>query len=61
MTSARPARFHDEDDFRYRMQFDELGYVASSRAVATSLAKNYVGPPIEPDPQNEVSASKLAE
>ena len=40
-------RFHDEDDFRYRMQLAELDYVTSSRAGATSLAENYVGLPIE--------------
>ena len=48
MTSARPDRFHDEDDFRYRMQLAELDYVTGSRAAATSLAENYVGLPIEP-------------
>ncbi len=41
-------RFHDEDDFRYRMQLAELDYVTSSRAAATSLAENYVGLPMEP-------------
>ena len=49
-------RFHDEDDFRYRMQLAELDYVTGSRAAATSLAENYVGLPMEPlsrapDPQ----------
>lgn len=43
-------RFHDEDDFRYRMQLAELDYVTSSRAAATSLAENYVGLPMEPYP-----------
>ncbi len=41
-------RFHDEDDFRYRMQLAELDYVTSSRAASTSLAENYVGLPMEP-------------
>ena len=41
-------RFHDEDDFRYRMQLAELDYVTGSRAAATSLAENYVGLPMEP-------------
>jgi p-hydroxybenzoate 3-monooxygenase len=49
-------RFHDEDDFRYRMQLAELDYVTGSRAAATSLAENYVGLPMEllprsPDPE----------
>lgn len=39
-------RFHDEDDFRYRLQLAELDYVTSSRAASTSLAENYVGLPI---------------
>ena len=41
-------RFHDEDEFRYRMQLAELDYVTGSRAAATSLAENYVGLPMEP-------------
>jgi p-hydroxybenzoate 3-monooxygenase len=41
-------RFHDEDDFRYRLQLAELDYVTSSRASSTSLAENYVGLPMEP-------------
>jgi p-hydroxybenzoate 3-monooxygenase len=41
-------RFHDEDDFRYRLQLAELDYVTSSRAASTSLAENYVGLPMEP-------------
>jgi p-hydroxybenzoate 3-monooxygenase len=41
-------RFHEEDDFRYRMQLAELDYVTGSRAAATSLAENYVGLPMEP-------------
>src|SRR5918996_377771 len=43
-------RFHDEDDFRYRLQLAELDYVTSSRAASTSLAENYVGLPMEPAP-----------
>ena len=38
-------RFHEEDDFRYRLQLAELDYVTSSRAASTSLAENYVGLP----------------
>ncbi len=41
-------RFHDDDDFRYRLQVAELDYVTSSRAASTSLAENYVGLPMEP-------------
>jgi p-hydroxybenzoate 3-monooxygenase len=41
-------RFHDEDEFRYRMQLAELDYVTGSRAAGTSLAENYVGLPMEP-------------
>ena len=41
-------RFHDEDDFRYRLQLAELDYVTSSRAASTSLAENYVGLPMDP-------------
>ncbi len=40
-------RFHDGDDYQYRLQQAELGYVTSSRAAATSLAENYVGLPME--------------
>jgi p-hydroxybenzoate 3-monooxygenase len=43
-------RFHNEDDFRYRLQLAELDYVTSSRAASTSLAENYVGLPMDPDP-----------
>jgi p-hydroxybenzoate 3-monooxygenase len=43
-------RFHDEDEFRYRLQLAELDYVTSSRAASTSLAENYVGLPMEPLP-----------
>src|SRR5215204_6349 len=43
-------RFHDEDDFRYRLQLAELDYVTSSRAASTSLAENYVGLPMDPLP-----------
>ena len=41
-------RFHDDDDFRYRLQVAELDYVTSSRAASASLAENYVGLPMEP-------------
>ncbi len=41
-------RFHDDDDFRYRLQLAELDYVTSSRAASTSLAENYVGLPMDP-------------
>jgi p-hydroxybenzoate 3-monooxygenase len=41
-------RFHDEDEFRYRLQLAELDYVTGSRAASTSLAENYVGLPMEP-------------
>jgi p-hydroxybenzoate 3-monooxygenase len=44
-------RFHDEDDFRYRLQLAELDYVTSSRAASTALAENYVGLPMEPLPE----------
>jgi p-hydroxybenzoate 3-monooxygenase len=44
-------RFHDEDDFRYRLQLAELDYVTSSRAASASLAENYVGLPMEPLPE----------
>jgi p-hydroxybenzoate 3-monooxygenase len=44
-------RFHDEDEFRYRLQLAELDYVTSSRAASTSLAENYVGLPMEPLPE----------
>jgi p-hydroxybenzoate 3-monooxygenase len=40
-------RFHEEDEFRYRLQLAELDYVTSSRAASTSLAENYVGLPME--------------
>ena len=40
-------RFHDDDEFRYRLQLAELDYVTSSRAAAASLAENYVGLPME--------------
>ncbi len=53
-------RFHDDGDFRYRMQFAELDYVTSSRAASTSLAENYVRLPMGPSPENEVDASMLA-
>jgi hypothetical protein len=40
-------RFHDEDDFRYRLQLAELDYVTSSWAASASLAETYVGLPME--------------
>jgi p-hydroxybenzoate 3-monooxygenase len=51
-------RFHDEDDFRYRMQLAELDYVTSSRAAATSLAENYVGLPMEGSSESSVSGGE---
>ncbi len=51
-------RFHDEDDFRYRLQLAELDYVTSSRAASTSLAENYVGLPMEPLPEAPDSEHK---
>ncbi len=53
-------RFHGEDEFRYRLQLAELDYVTSSRAASASLAENYVGLPMEPDPQSQTSASRFA-
>jgi p-hydroxybenzoate 3-monooxygenase len=44
-------RFHDEDEFRYRLQLAELDYITSSRAASASLAENYVGLPMEPPPE----------
>ena len=44
-------RFHDEDEFRYRLQLAELDYIMSSRAASASLAENYVGLPMEPPPE----------
>jgi p-hydroxybenzoate 3-monooxygenase len=41
-------RFHEEDEFRYRLQLAELDYVTGSRAASTSLAENYVGLPMGP-------------
>ncbi|TCJ15067.1 4-hydroxybenzoate 3-monooxygenase [Rubrobacter taiwanensis] len=40
-------RFHQEDEFRYRLQLAELDYVTSSRAASASLAENYTGLPVE--------------
>ncbi len=51
-------RFHHEDDFRYRLQLAELDYVTSSRAASTSLAENYVGLPMEPQEEGELSAQR---
>lgn len=41
-------------------QLAELDSVTSSRAASTSLAENYVGLPMEPDPRNEASTARLA-
>ncbi len=49
-------RFHDDDDFRYRLQLAELDYVTSSRAASTSLAENYVGLPMEQATTHERAA-----
>jgi p-hydroxybenzoate 3-monooxygenase len=38
-------RFDDQGPFGRKLQLAELGYVASSRAAAQSLAENYVGLP----------------
>jgi p-hydroxybenzoate 3-monooxygenase len=40
-------RFDEHDAFQQHMQLAELGYVASSRAAATTLAENYVGLPMD--------------
>jgi p-hydroxybenzoate 3-monooxygenase len=53
-------RFHDEDDFRYRLQLAELDYVTSSRAASTSLAENYVGLPMEPAARGPTSGGERA-
>lgn len=44
-------RFEDTDAFGHRMQITELDYVTSSRAASTTLAENYVGLPLELNPQ----------
>ncbi len=49
-------RFHDDDEFRYRLQLAELDYVTSSRAASTSLAENYVGLPMEQATTHERAA-----
>jgi p-hydroxybenzoate 3-monooxygenase len=36
----------DDDEFAHRLQVAELAYVTGSRAMATTLAENYVGWPI---------------
>ena len=53
-------RFHDEDDFRYRMQLAELDYIVSSRAASASLAENYVGLPMEATPEVPVTGGEQA-
>src|SRR6201993_3643198 len=40
-------RFANENAFDRRRQLAELDYVTSSRAASTTLAENYVGPPLE--------------
>jgi p-hydroxybenzoate 3-monooxygenase len=42
-------RFHPADSYQHRLQLAELDYVTTSRAAATALAENYVGPPIAGD------------
>jgi p-hydroxybenzoate 3-monooxygenase len=37
----------DDDEFAHRLQLAELGYVMSSRAMATTLAENYVGSAVD--------------
>ena len=39
-------RLPDTDDFRRAMQVTELSSVASSRAMQTAIAENYVGLPL---------------
>jgi p-hydroxybenzoate 3-monooxygenase len=39
-------RFPDDGSFEHRMQMAELDYVASSRAMQTAIAENYVGLPL---------------
>jgi p-hydroxybenzoate 3-monooxygenase len=43
-------RFDDDTPFDRRRQRAELEYLVSSRAAAQSLAENYVGLPLQPDP-----------
>jgi p-hydroxybenzoate 3-monooxygenase len=37
----------DDDPFTHRLQLSQLRYLVNSRAAATSLAENYVGPPLD--------------
>jgi p-hydroxybenzoate 3-monooxygenase len=53
-------RFHEEDVFRHRLQIAELDYVTASRAAATTLAENYVGLPMEPDPGADAAEQEQA-
>ena len=39
-------RFPEDGAFEHRMQVAELDYVASSRAMQTAIAENYVGLPL---------------
>jgi len=41
-------RFPDDGPFEHRMQIAELDYVASSEAMQTAIAENYVGLPLQP-------------
>ena len=40
-------RFHDDTPFQHRLQLAELEYVVTSPAKASTLAENYVGPPLD--------------
>ena len=40
-------RFHDRNEFDYRVRLAELDFLAGSRAASTALAENYVGLPYE--------------
>ena len=40
----------DDEGFRARLQLSQLNYVCFSRAAATSLAENYVGLELVPEP-----------
>ena len=40
-------RFPGENPFDYQRQLADLDYIAGSKAAMTSLAKNYVGLPLE--------------
>jgi len=53
-------RFHEEDDFRHRLQLAELDYVTSSRAASTSLAENYVGLPMETAAERDQAAHRTS-